>query len=103
MTILGPKHFISLKDLSRSEILALVERAAEIKKQQRSGQPMQPFLQNKTLAMLFTKPSTRTRISSESGWANYGGHPLFLGKNDLQLGKGEPLSVTAKVNLWLNR
>ena len=58
---------------------------------------MDSFLENKTLAMLFTKPSTRTRISSESGWANYGGHPLFLGKNDLQLGKGEPLSVTAKV------
>ena len=91
------KHFISLKDLSKSEIIQLVDRAIEIRRIQHSNIPMPPFLKQKTLAMLFTKPSTRTRISSESGWANYGGHPLFLGKNDLQLGKGEPLSVTAKV------
>jgi ornithine carbamoyltransferase len=89
-----PNHFISLKDFTRPQILGLVKRSLEIKNE---GILPNNLLRNKTLAMIFSKPSTRTRISSESGWAFYGGHPLFLGANDLQLGHGEPLDVTSKV------
>ncbi|KAJ3178189.1 ornithine carbamoyltransferase [Geranomyces variabilis] len=54
-------------------------------------------LAGKTLAMIFTKRSTRTRVSAETGWAHYGGHPMFLGKDDIQIGGGEPLRDTAIV------
>jgi ornithine carbamoyltransferase len=87
------KHFISLKDFSRPQILSMVRRALELKRNKKPNQ----ILQSKTLAMIFKKPSTRTRISAETGWAYYGGHPLFLGQNDLQLRSGEPLHVTAKI------
>jgi ornithine carbamoyltransferase len=87
------KNLISLKDLSKPQIQQLVKRALEIKQDRR---PLD-LLRNKTLAMIFTKQSTRTRISAETGWAHYGGHPIFLGAKDLQLGSGEPLWVTSKV------
>lgn len=87
------KHFITLKDFSTKEIKSILKRSLEIKQ----NAQIQELFKNKTLAMIFAKPSTRTRISAETGWARYGGHPLFLGSKDLQLGSGEPLWVTAKV------
>ncbi|KAJ3182491.1 ornithine carbamoyltransferase [Gaertneriomyces sp. JEL0708] len=101
----GTKHLITLRDLTAPQILALVRRSLEIKemiRKERQGLRTgladdEKFLTGKTLGMIFTKRSTRTRVSSETGWAYYGGHPMFLGKEDIQIGGGEPLKDTAIV------
>jgi ornithine carbamoyltransferase len=87
------RHFLTLQDFNKQQIQSLIQRALQIKKNPTPSDK----LKNKTLAMIFAKPSTRTRLSAETGWAHYGGHPLFLGSKDLQLGSGEPLWVTSKV------
>ena len=90
------RNFLTLKDFSTHEILNLLKRSRIIKDDAHKHN-VKPFLRNKTLTMIFTKKSTRTRVSAESGWALYGGHPLFLGMNDIQMASGEPISVTSKV------
>lgn len=95
----GVKHFISLKDFTSNQILHLVRRSLEIKhfmKNNKGPQNERP-LQGKTLGMIFSKRSTRTRVSAEAGWAYFGGHPMFLGKEDIQLAGGEPLKDTSIV------
>ncbi|KAI8920113.1 mitochondrial ornithine carbamoyltransferase [Powellomyces hirtus] len=99
----GTKHLLTLRDLTAPQILALIRRSLELKESMKvsqnhpaAGKQEQP-LAGKTLAMIFTKRSTRTRVSSETGWAHYGGHPMFLGKEDIQIGGGEPLKDTAIV------
>ncbi|KAJ3346095.1 ornithine carbamoyltransferase [Entophlyctis luteolus] len=77
------RHLLTLKTLSHVDILALVHRSLRFKA--RRALP-KPLLAGKTLALLFTKKSTRTRISGESAWAAFGGHPMFLGAGDIQLG-----------------
>ena len=74
------QHFLTFQDYSAFEITNLIAKTVSIKStfKKTKGQ-MDPFLAQKTLAILFTKPSTRTRVSAETGWAAYGGHPLFLG------------------------
>ncbi|KAJ3275239.1 ornithine carbamoyltransferase [Terramyces sp. JEL0728] len=92
------KHLITLRDYSKPQILQLIRRSLELKAHvYKQSETRIPSLKGKTLGMIFTKRSTRTRVSAETGWAFYGGHPLFLGSQDIQLGGGEPLSVTAKV------
>ncbi len=91
-----PRHFLSLLDCSREQLLALIERAHELREMHHRGERYQPF-QGKTLAMLFEKSSTRTRVSFEAGMAQLGGHALFLSPRDTQLGRGEPVADTAKV------
>jgi ornithine carbamoyltransferase len=92
------QHFITLRDLSPAQILHLVKRSMELKKQVLAGKPSQDLpLTGKTLGMLFSKRSTRTRVSAESGWAYFGGHPMFLGMNDIQIGGGEPWQDTSIV------
>jgi ornithine carbamoyltransferase len=86
-------HFITLKDLPKSEIINLIHRSIELKK---NGHTFQNAFRGRTLTMLFSKPSTRTRVSAETGWNSYGGSCLFLGKNDGQWGK-ESLRDTATV------
>ncbi|KAI8620499.1 Aspartate/ornithine carbamoyltransferase [Chytriomyces sp. MP71] len=81
------KHFLTLKTLSPEEILSLVRRSLVFK----LSKPALPqdalgILAGQTLGLLFTKKSTRTRISSEAAWTALGGHPMFLGVNDIQLG-----------------
>lgn len=90
------KDFISLHDLTAEQISQLLELALKLKKEQKAGIP-HPILAGKTLAMIFTKSSTRTRVSFEVGMTQLGGYPLFLSSNDIQLGRGETIYDTAKV------
>jgi ornithine carbamoyltransferase len=90
------RHFLTLLDLSSEELRAILARATELKALHQSGQAYAPF-PNKTLAMLFDKSSTRTRVSFEAGMAQFGGHALFLSSKDTQLGRGEPIEDTARV------
>jgi ornithine carbamoyltransferase len=90
------KHFIDLSDVSASEILDLINFAIELKKMRETGAEYAP-LRGKTLAMIFTKSSTRTRASFESGMYQLGGYPMVLNAADLQLGRGEPIIDTARV------
>jgi ornithine carbamoyltransferase len=87
-------NLISITDLSKEDILRLLD-SAEAFRARRSyhGQP----LLGKSLAMIFEKPSTRTRVSLEVAAAELGGHPLYLSANELQLGRGETIADTARV------
>ncbi|MGQ0701098.1 MAG: ornithine carbamoyltransferase [Panacagrimonas sp.] len=89
-----PRHFLKLSDLSGDEARRLVERAMELKRNPDPG--YRPFL-GRTLAMVFTKSSTRTRVSFEAGMARLGGHALFLTTATTQLGRDEPIADTARV------
>lgn len=89
------RHFLRLSDLSAAEARTLIERAIALKSQ-RADTSYRPFV-GKTLAMIFTKNSTRTRVSFEAGMARYGGHALFLHSGVTQLGRDEPISDTAQV------
>ncbi|KAI8894537.1 ornithine carbamoyltransferase, partial [Globomyces pollinis-pini] len=93
------RHFITLRDFNTTQILTMIRRSLELKKliKANTSTGLHDQFKGKTLGMIFTKPSTRTRVSAETGWSFYGGHPLFLGLQDIQLGKGEPLHVTSKV------
>lgn len=90
------RHFLTLNDLSPEELRQLIQRASELKQMRNSGEDYRPFV-GKTLAMIFEKSSTRTRVSFESGMAQFGGHALFLSPRDTQLGRGEPIEDTARV------
>lgn len=90
------KHFLSLFDLSTDELNTLIHRAIELKAIQKSGKLHTP-LQNKVLAMIFEKSSTRTRLSFETGMVQLGGHAIFMSPQDTQIGRGEPIEDTARV------
>ena len=90
------RHFLTLLDLSSEELRNLLHRAIELKAILKKGEHYAPF-QYKTLAMLFDKSSTRTRVSFETGMAQFGGHALFLSSKDTQLGRGEPVEDSARV------
>jgi len=90
------KHFLELKDFGRPELDYLLARTRVLKSRQRSGALYQP-LRGKTLAMIFEKNSTRTRVSFEAGMAQLGGAALFLSTRDTQLGRGEPIEDVAEV------
>ena len=90
------KHFISIHDITQEEFHGLMDLAVKLKKETKAGIP-HPILKGKTLGMIFTKSSTRTRISFEVGMYQLGGHPLFLNANDMQLGRGESIYDTANV------
>ncbi len=88
------KSLLSIEQLSAKEIQRLLDSAAHLKLQRgREGQP----LAGKTWALIFTKSSTRTRVSFEVGIRELGGFPMFLSGNDIQLGRGEPIKDTARV------
>lgn len=90
------KDLISLHDLTTEEVKALLELGLKLKKELKSGTEHH-ILKGKTLGMIFTKSSTRTRVSFEVGMTQLGGYPLFLSSNDIQLGRGETIHDTAKV------
>lgn len=86
------KDLVSMADLSKEEITYLISLAIRLKKGE-----VNSSLAGKTLGMIFTKSSTRTRVSFEVGMYQLGGHALFLSSSDIQLGRGEPIGDTAKV------
>ncbi len=91
-----PHHFLTLMDLSATELNDLLRRAIELKKSYLAGERYEP-LRNKNLAMIFEKSSTRTRVSFEAGMTQLGGHSMFLSPADMQLGRGEAIEDTARV------
>lgn len=91
-----PRHFLNLLDLSPDELKALIQRASELRKMQHDGKIYRPFV-GRTLAMIFEKSSTRTRISFEAGMGQFGGQAIFLSPKDTQLGRGEPIEDSARV------
>ncbi|QGH36906.1 ornithine carbamoyltransferase [Gracilibacillus salitolerans] len=90
------RSLLTLADYSKAEIAYILELAVQIKQKQKNGELYQP-LKGKTLGMIFEKSSTRTRVSFETGIYQLGGMGLFLSSNDIQLGRGEPISDMAKV------
>lgn len=90
------RHFLTLNDFSKSEILAVTNLALKLKQEALNGNHT-PYLKGKILAMIFEKSSTRTRVSFEGGIYQLGGHGMFLSHKDIQLGRGEPIKDTARV------
>jgi len=91
-----PSHLLSLADLTYSDIINLLDCASHLKEKRTRGKSSED-LKNKTLAMLFEKSSTRTRLSFEAGMTELGGHAIYLNYKDVQLGRGESVADTARV------
>lgn len=87
------RDFLAIPDFTRAELLETLDLALRLKR----GENRERALAGKTLAMIFTKSSTRTRVSFEVGTFQLGGHALFLSARDIQLGRGEPIRDTARV------
>jgi len=90
------RHFLTLKDFTKEEILEIINIGLEIKKNLKN-KIYKKELDMQTLGMIFEKSSTRTRVSFESGMFQLGGHALFLSNRDIHLGRGEPVKDTARV------
>ncbi len=90
------RHFLTLKDFTKEEILEIIDIALEIKKNLKN-KVYKKELEMQTLGMIFEKSSTRTRVSFETGMYQLGGHALFLSNRDIHLGRGEPVKDTARV------
>ncbi len=93
--LLRGKHMICLQDYSPEEINLIIDQATELKSEQQNGIP-HSYLEGKTLAMIFQKASTRTRVSFEVGVFQLGGRALYLSAQELQVGRGEPIKDTAR-------
>ncbi|MBI5442033.1 MAG: ornithine carbamoyltransferase [Deltaproteobacteria bacterium] len=91
-----PRHFLRMTDYTEDELLDILKLAVDLKARRRRGEPHR-LLEGKSLAMLFEKSSTRTRVSFEVGMTELGGHALFLSPRDTQIGRGEPVRDTARV------
>jgi ornithine carbamoyltransferase len=89
------KHFLSIESQTAEGLKALLEASARFKANR--GKASEPLLDGQTWALLFSKPSTRTRVSFEVGIRELGGSVIFLSQNDIQLGRGEPIIDTARV------
>src|SRR5213595_2833475 len=90
---MAKRDFLAVTDLSRDEVVRLFDLAHRMK----TGAYRETPLAGKTLAMIFAKSSSRTRVSFEVGTYQLGGHALFLSARDIQLGRGEPIRDTARV------
>ena len=95
-TMTTPRHFLSLLDLTPTELQTLIQRAIELKQAHKKGEQYTP-LQGKSLAMIFEKSSTRTRVSFELAMYQLGGHAVFLLARDTQMGRGELIEDSARV------
>ena len=89
------KNLLTLSELTSKEFLGLIDHSIKLKKELKKG-GNKPVLKNKTLTMIFQKPSTRTRVSFETGMYQLGGHAINLSSNDTQLSRGESVEDTAK-------
>jgi ornithine carbamoyltransferase len=92
---LGTKYLLTGDEISNKEFLELIDFSIKLKEENKMGKG-KPLLENKTLAMLFEKPSTRTRVSFETGMLQLGGHTINLSLNDMQHSRGESVEDTAK-------
>ena len=90
------RHFLTLNDFSKDEIIEILNLGLQIKKEAKT-RDFKPYLKDQKLAMIFEKSSTRTRVSFDVGMNELGGHALFLSSNDIQIGRGEPIKDTARV------
>ena len=90
------KHLLKIQDMSKEDIIDVLNLADQLKYELKHGIP-HPHLAGKTLGMIFSKSSTRTRVSFETGMYQLGGQALFLSSADLQIGRGEPVQDTARV------
>ncbi len=90
------RHFLKLSDWTREELIGLLNLADQLKAKQHSGESHH-ILEGRTLAMIFEKSSTRTRVSFEGGMTQLGGHAIMLSSANTQIGRGEPLRDTARV------
>jgi ornithine carbamoyltransferase len=88
-------NFLNIDDLTRKEIDDVLTRATDLKERTARGKT-DDAMDGQTLAMIFEKPSTRTRVSFETGTTQLGGHAIFLGPDDIHLGHGEPVKDTAR-------
>jgi ornithine carbamoyltransferase len=91
------RHFLSINDVSREELIGLLDKAAELKAGIKKGEDQSHLLKGKSLALIFEKPSLRTRISFEVGMNQMGGSVLVLYSNEIQIGEREARSDVAKV------
>ncbi len=89
------KHFTSIQDLTKEELMRVLEKTRTLKDMLKKEEPHE-YLYGKTLAMIFAKPSTRTRVSFETAMTHLGGHAIYLGWDTLQLGRGETIADTAR-------
>ena len=92
---LKTKDFLTLDEISKNELTKIIDLAIKLKKEQKKNK-QKPLLKNKTLAMIFQKPSTRTRVSFEIGMYQLGGYAVNLSSTDMQLSRGETIEDTAK-------
>ncbi|WP_048902099.1 ornithine carbamoyltransferase [Methanohalophilus mahii] len=90
------KHVLSMTDLSKEDIMDILETGEDLKEKRIKGK-VTDLLKNKSLAMIFEKSSTRTRVSFEVAMSDMGGHSLYLNQRDMQIGRGETVADTAKV------
>ncbi|MBR5272528.1 MAG: ornithine carbamoyltransferase [Clostridia bacterium] len=90
------KHLLKIQDMTTEDIIAVLDLADKLKYETKNG-IQHHHLAGKTLGMIFSKSSTRTRVSFETGMYQLGGQALFLSSNDLQIGRGEPVQDTARV------
>ncbi len=93
---LSTKDLLTLAELTSKEFLNLVNHSIKLKKQLKQNKKSKPILKDKTLAMIFQKPSTRTRVSFEVGMFQLGGHAINLSSGDMQLSRGESIEDTAR-------
>ena len=91
------RHFLDIRDLSTDQLGALLDHAAEMKQAQEAGRAQPQLLAGKSVAMIFEKQSTRTRLSFEVGISQLGGQPIMLSASDMQIGRGETMQDTARV------
>lgn len=97
VTSLKGRHFLTLADFTREELEFMLDTARMLKERYLAGERIIPILRGRHLALLFEKPSTRTRISFETAMLELGGDALYLNWRDLQLGRGETIEDTARV------
>ena len=90
------KHFLHISDYSKNELIDILHQAKELKQKFRNRENYTPF-KNRSLAMVFAKPSARTRVSFETGFEWMGGHALFLGPNDIGIGKREAIKDISRL------
>ncbi len=93
----APRHFLDLFDVPTKELRAILDASVAMKKRRKAGQVAAKPLDGKTLAMIFDKPSTRTRVSFDVGMRQLGGEAIMLTGAEMQLGRGETIADTAKV------